>query len=70
MADHLLSVQCFPERDSQAGCLQVPRPDAPTSSLLSGFQLVGQEVRGREEGEDLGNKPPLPAGSQLRPTVQ
>lgn len=70
MADQLLSVRCFPERHSQAGRLQFPRPDAPTSSLLSGFQLVGQEVRGREEGEDLGDKPPLPAGSQLWSTVQ
>lgn len=52
MTDKLLNVQRFWEGDSQAGHLQFPHPDAPTSTLLSGFQLVGQEVR-REEGEDL-----------------
>ena len=69
MRDKLLNTQCFRERGSQAGHHRFPQPDAPISTLLSGFQLVGQEVRGREEGEDLGHRLPLPAGSQHKATL-
>lgn len=48
MTDKLLNVQWFRESDSQAGHLQFPHPDAPTSTLLSGFQLVGQRSEGRK----------------------